>query len=70
MKTIELTDDIRTEEPAAFLVFNYNTTISEYSVFQDEREANRFADEQMFQSDCPEWMIYPLYASYGRMRFA
>ena len=42
----ELSDDWHLEEPLAYLVKCYNTTISEYQVFSCEIEAQRFAERQ------------------------
>jgi len=64
MKTIELTDEIRDEEPVGYLVFCHDQTVYEYKVFADDREAKTFAENQRDSSDAGEWPIYPLYATH------
>jgi hypothetical protein len=62
--TIELTDDMHQDEPAAWMVFLYDTTMREYLVFVDKGDAERCASEQADEAD-RDWLIYPLYATHG-----
>ena len=64
MKTIELTDDIRDEEPVGYLVFCYDQTVHEYKLFGDESSAKTYAENQRTDAGADEWLIYPLYASH------
>ncbi len=63
-KTIELTDDLRQEEPLAFLVYLHDTTVHEYKTFYSRVAAIDCATEQMNESQ-EDWPIYPLYAAKG-----
>jgi hypothetical protein len=71
-KTPELSDDWHLDEPLAYLVKCYDTTISEYQVFACEIEAQRFAEQQEEAADdegdeeVADWLVYPLYAGHGR----
>ena len=66
MANLKLSDDWRHEEPLAFLVKNFDTTVHEYKVFAHESEAIRHAASQEEQSDeageAGDYEIYPLYA--------
>lgn len=63
----KLSDDWRTEEPLAYLVKCFDTTMHEYKVFANEDEAQRFAESQeqlaCDSDDAEDWLVYPLYAS-------
>lgn len=61
-KTIELTDEIRDEEPVGYLVFLKDQTINEYKLLVDEDEARRFAEIQGEEKGT--WPVYPLYATH------
>ena len=63
MKTIELTDDIRNEEPVGYLVFCNDQTVHEYKLFGSKDDADYFADGQRLDANVAEWSVYPLYAS-------
>ena len=73
MKNIELTDEIRDEEPVGYLVVRFNQTMQEYDVFRDENAAKHFArnqgeeDGEAEKSPPGEWPMYPLYASHPEM---
>ena len=73
MATIELTDEIRDEEPVAYLVFRYDQTIHDYEVFvtstsAKERARYQAEKESVAKKSPPgEWPIYPLYASHPEM---
>ena len=73
MATIELTDEIREEEPVGYLVVRFNQIVHEYDVFRDEDAAKHFArsqgeeDGEAEKSTPREWPIYPLYASHPEM---
>ena len=73
MKNIELTDEIRDEEPVGYLVFRRNQIVHEYDVFTNEDAAKHFARNQgeeegeAEKSPPGEWPIYPLYASRPEM---
>ena len=73
MATIELTDEIRDEEPVAYLVFRYDQTIHDYEVFVTETSAKERAryqaeKESVAKKSPPgEWPMYPLYASHPEM---
>lgn len=64
MKTIELTDEIRHEEPAGYLVFCHTQTVHEYKLFGDADSATTFAENERVEADAEQWPVYPLYASH------
>lgn len=63
-RTIELTDDMHQDEPAAWFVFLHDATMNEYKVFADHCDAVSCAEEQGDESG-KDWMVYPLYATHG-----
>lgn len=64
---IKLSDDFHQDEPLAYLVTNFDTTMSEYEVFANEHEANTHASDQYQRAvdagEPVDWLVYPLYAS-------
>lgn len=67
MKTIELTDEVRDDEPVAYMVFCCNDIVHDYKVFTVEQEAKHFAEQQIEYSGDLEWTVYPLWASHGKV---
>jgi hypothetical protein len=61
-RTIELTDDIRQDEPVGYFVFSHSDTMREYMIFPDLAEAENYAADQQEESCSDGWPIYPLYA--------
>ena len=64
--TFKLSDDFHQDEPLAYLVKNFDTTLEEYRVFANESDARRHVDcEEQAARDGGEpqdWKVYPLYA--------
>lgn len=62
----KLSDDWRAEEPLAYLVKNFDTTMCEYTVFANYDDARRHsefqADDARDAGEPDDWSIYPLYA--------
>jgi len=62
---IKLSDDWHQAEPLAFLVANFRTHVSEYSIFCNEDEAQQHADQQETEADeageAADFLVYPLY---------
>ena len=73
MATIELTDEIRDEEPVGYLVFQHDKSVQECNIFLDDTEAKscacRQAENKNDDKERPpgEWPMYPLYASHPEM---
>ena len=63
MKKIKLTDEVRQEEPAAWLVFTHDQDVYEYQVFGTREDASVFAWQQTQESGEADWPMYPLWAS-------
>lgn len=65
-KAIRLSDDWHQDEPLAYLVKCYDTTLCEYKVFTEGRDARDFASEQedlaRGAGQTEDWQVYPLYA--------
>ncbi len=61
---ITLDENLRQEEPPAFMVFAHESLDVDYMVFPQEREARDYALEQEEKSNSPEnsWPIYALWA--------
>lgn len=73
MKTIELTDEIRQDEPVGYLVFRADKTIQEYDLYIDDIAAERAAENQREKKIelneyngsseiVGDWDVYPLWA--------
>jgi hypothetical protein len=63
MATIQLSEWIRHEEPAAYLVFCPESCVMcEYKVFADYINADRAAHDAQEETG-RDWPIYPLYAA-------
>lgn len=64
-RTITLSENVRQEEPLAFMVFAYDDVDADYMVFPEEREALDYAMEQEEKANAAEdsWPIYALWAS-------
>lgn len=64
---MSLTDDFIQDEPLAYLVKCFDTTVYEYKVFVNENEADSFAaiqeDEAGSNDELEDWLVYPLYAA-------
>ena len=65
MNNITLTDDIKQDEPLAFLVFPYHSFDNDYFVFMDKIDARTYAMQQEELSNTEEntWPIYALWAT-------
>lgn len=62
IKSIELTDWIRQDEPVGYLVFCPESCVfCEYKIFTDLKDAKDFANHE---SNMDVVSIYPLYASH------
>lgn len=62
---LELSDDWHQDEPLAYLVKCFDTTIHEYKVFADDREAESYANQQQEESGADseyDGRVFPLYA--------
>lgn len=70
MATVDLTDDIRQDEPVAYLVFcsPRHAATEEYRVYCHEQEARDYAreceDDARDRGDPTDWPVYPLYAGH------
>lgn len=63
----ELSDDWHWDEPLAYLVKCFDTTLHEYRVFENKRDANDFADEQRELADDEyDGRVWPLYAGIAQ----
>ena len=60
-----LTDEVRHEEPAAWMVFSHDGATADYKIFDYEGEAQDYALDQAEMSGVEVWTVYPLYAHEG-----
>lgn len=61
-KTIELTDDVKQDEPLVYVVFCPKGFEFDYRYFGDRTEAENAADEYADYEGAEGWPIYPMYA--------
>lgn len=66
MAQLTLSDDWHQDEPLAYAVKCFSTTMEEYRVFTNRRDADDFASDQQYRSiasgEPADWVVYPLYA--------
>lgn len=60
---IELTDEVRADEPVAWMVFTIGDAIHEYRIFTDKRSADAFSLRMAEVSEDGESQVYPLWAA-------
>ena len=62
-QTIQLSKNVRQEEPLAFMVFSHEKFNEDFRIFDKENEAMDFAGDQAESANENEWPVYALFAT-------